>query len=112
MFTDIVGRRQEALDKAVKVHGKDIANGGQLIPLTGDITSKDSISQLVAEVSRREKYVNVLVNNAGINTAHRHAVEKGDESAKALSEQLWGTGMDEWEDVYRTNVIGYVVSLL
>ncbi|KAF8589023.1 NAD(P)-binding protein [Ramaria rubella] len=103
----IVGRRKEALDRAVEVHGRTLANGGKLIAVTGDTSTKETISELVKEISSREKYINVLVNNAGINTSHRHSVEKGDESAKALSEQLWGVEQSEWEDVYRTNVIGY-----
>jgi len=103
----IVGRRQEALDQAVKAHGSDLANGGQLIPISADVTSKESIQQLVEQISKKEKYVNVLVNNAGISGDHLQSVEKGDESAKALSEQLWGAGVNDWEQVYRTNVIAY-----
>jgi len=103
----IVGRRQEVLDQAVKAHGQDLANGGKLIPITADTTSKESISQLVKEISRREKHVNVLVNNAGISGDDRQSVEKGDEGAKALSEELWAPTVEDWEDTYRTNVIGY-----
>lgn len=105
VVVDIVGRRQEALDQAVKAHGSDLSNGGQLIPITADVTSKESIQQLVSEISKKEKHVNVLVNNAGISGDHLQTVEKGDESAKALSEELWGAGIDDWENTYRTNVI-------
>jgi NAD(P)-dependent dehydrogenase (short-subunit alcohol dehydrogenase family) len=106
--TDIVGRRKEALDQAVQMHGQDLLNGGQLIPIKGDTSTKQSISQLVHEISSKEKYVNVLVNNAGINTSSHQVVKKGDESATALAEELWAVEQSEWEDVYRTNVIGCV----
>ena len=33
-------------------------------------------------------------------------VEKGDESANALKEQLCNENLADWEDVYRTNVTG------
>lgn len=105
-----MGRTKEKLDQVIKAHGEDIANGGQMIPITADTTSKESIQNLVSEISKKEKYVNVLVNNAGINTEHRQEVEKGDESAQALHESLWSATVEEWEDAYRTNVIGYVHS--
>ena len=50
-------------------------------------------------------HVDVLVNNAGISKG-TSTVEKGDESATALKEQLWNESMSDWEEVYRTNVIG------
>jgi len=104
----IVGRREDALQNVVKVHGSSIQNGGQLIPITADISSKESIADLVNEISKNEKYVNVLVNNAGIATKERTDVTKGDnQNAKALSEELWKTDQTEWEEVYRTNVVGY-----
>ncbi|KIJ50843.1 hypothetical protein M422DRAFT_159176 [Sphaerobolus stellatus SS14] len=103
----IIGRRKETLDQAVKVHGSSLENGGQLIPLQGDASKKDGIATLVNEISKREKYVNVLVNNAGIDGEHRQSVEKGDESPQALHEQLWSCPEEEWADVYRTNTTGY-----
>jgi len=103
----IVGRTQEKLDQAVKAHGQDIENGGQLIPITSDTTSKESIKDLVDKISTKEDHVDCLVNNAGINTSHRQKFHKGDEDAQALYEDLWGATFEEWEAAYRTNVAGY-----
>ena len=33
-------------------------------------------------------------------------VEQGEESAEALRKELWSEEVREWEEVYRTNVIG------
>ena len=102
----ITGRRPEALETAVKTWGKNITHPrGQLIPAPADCTDKASIENLVKEISKNEKHVDVLVNNAGISKG-TSTVEKGDESAKALKEQLWNEELSDWEDVYRTNVIG------
>ncbi|KAI0775881.1 NAD(P)-binding protein [Trametes elegans] len=103
----ITGRRQEALDQAAKTWGKALTHPrGQLIPIAADVTDKASIERLVSEVSKNDKHVDVLVNNAGVSLG-TSTVEKGDESAQALKEQLWNEDLPDWEAVYRTNVIGY-----
>ena len=35
-------------------------------------------------------------------------VEKGDESAQKLHDELWSESLNDWMDVYKTNVVGYV----
>ncbi|GJE89566.1 NAD(P)-dependent dehydrogenase [Phanerochaete sordida] len=103
----IVGRRAEVLENAVKTWGKNLEHPkGQLIPLTADITDKESIETLVREVGSKEKKVDVLVNNAGISLG-TSAVEKGQESAEALKAELWKEKWEDWEQIFRTNVIGY-----
>lgn len=100
-----MGRRKEALEQAVKVHGQNLCNGGQLIPLPGDTSKKESIAELAKELSRRENYVNVLVNNAGISD-ETQSVEKGDEGAEALSKELFKVEPSSWLNTYNTNVVG------
>ncbi|KAI0758064.1 NAD(P)-binding protein [Fomes fomentarius] len=103
----ITGRRPEALETVVKTWGKNLTHPrGQVIPISVDVTDKASIEKLVKEISQNEKHVDVLVNNAGISKG-TSMVEKGDEGAKELKEQLWNEELSDWEDVYRTNVIGY-----
>jgi NAD(P)-dependent dehydrogenase (short-subunit alcohol dehydrogenase family) len=103
---DIVGRRKEVLDNAVEKHGKTLAHpSGQLIPIQGDIGSKESIQKFVNEISQHEKYINLLVNNAGISKGSTE-VEKGDESAEDLSKDLFNEGWDDWMETYQTNVVG------
>lgn len=68
----ITGRTQEKLDKVVEVHGKGIA--GEIIPITSDITKKESIAELVKEIESREKCLCILINNAGISGA-KHTTE-------------------------------------
>lgn len=41
----IVGRTEEKLEKVAEVYGKDIA--GQIIPFTGDVTSKDGVKSVI-----------------------------------------------------------------
>lgn len=48
----------------MKHHGQNIA--GEIIPLPGDVTNKDSVAKLVSTISDKEGYLDILVNDAGI----------------------------------------------
>ncbi|OAX44071.1 NAD(P)-binding protein [Rhizopogon vinicolor AM-OR11-026] len=85
----ITSRRREVLERTAKRWGSSLAHPQGRI-----------------EVSKQENHIDLLVNNAGISEG-TSAVEKGDESAKALSMELFGEDQASWENVYRTNVIGY-----
>lgn len=64
-------------------YGEGIA--GQIIPLPGDVSSKDDIKRLVKEVESREKCLCVLINNAGINTSsHKPEGETAEEFGEGL----------------------------
>jgi NAD(P)-dependent dehydrogenase (short-subunit alcohol dehydrogenase family) len=103
----IASRRQEALDTAVKSWGSTLAHPkGKLIPLQVDITDKASIKKLVEEISSKESHVDVLVNNAGVSEGTTN-VEAGDESAEKLSEAMFAEGADQWEQTWKTNVMGH-----
>ncbi|KAI0298070.1 hypothetical protein B0F90DRAFT_1633059 [Multifurca ochricompacta] len=58
----IVGRRLSVLEKAARERSRY----GRMIPLQGDVTSRESLQAVVKAVHTRSGYVNVLVNNAGI----------------------------------------------
>ena len=98
----IVGRTQEKLDTVVKTHGQNIA--GEIIPITCDITSKESIASLVKDIKSREKCLCVLVNNAGIATSNQAPKgETGEEMKKSLFDPE-SANYDDWADTYKTNV--------
>jgi len=103
----ITSRRPEVLQTASKTWGTSLAHPqGKIIPVTADITDKASIENLAQTIAKHEKHVDVLVNDAGID-GDTSSVEKGHEGAQALQKELWSEEVSMWEDVYRTNVIGY-----
>lgn len=57
----IIGRRKEVLDKAAQS-----VNTNNIIPLVGDVTSKETLSSLVSTIKAEVGYINVLVANSGI----------------------------------------------
>ncbi|CZR62228.1 3-oxoacyl-[acyl-carrier-protein] reductase 1 [Phialocephala subalpina] len=98
----IVGRTEEKLENVVKAHGQNIA--GEIIPITADVTSKDEIARLVKEIESRERYLCILINNAGIagNTQQTEA-KTAEEMKKNLFDDDSST-LDDWVNTYRTNV--------
>ncbi len=77
----IIGRREEALNSVVEQY------------LPGDISSKDDVKRLAAEVAKKEiKGIHLLVNDAGIaridNTRLFKAGKPNFSSAQASSEHL------------------------
>lgn len=69
----ITGRTGEKLGRVTELYGKNIP--GQIIPITSDTTSKESIQELVKEIESKEKSLHILINNAGIlsSTANTEA---------------------------------------
>lgn len=99
----IVGRTEEKLERVVEVHGKGIA--GQIIPIVGDVASKEGVQKIFKEIESREKCLDILVNNAGIagpkaNTSDQKTAEE------ARKEFFDTTTVEQWTDMYATNVVG------
>ena len=62
----ITGRRTEVLQNAAETHTPD-GSGGQIIPLGPcDVTKKDDLQRLVKDLQCKEKYINLLICNAGV----------------------------------------------
>jgi NAD(P)-dependent dehydrogenase (short-subunit alcohol dehydrogenase family) len=106
VISDIIGRRKEKLEDAVKAHSSFAHPLGKLIPVQGDVTSKEDLSTIAQQIAKYESHLDLLVNNAGISIG-KSAGEKGDESANALAVELWGETVDDWMQVYKTNVVSY-----
>ncbi|PYH29623.1 SDR family NAD(P)-dependent oxidoreductase [Aspergillus neoniger CBS 115656] len=82
----ITGRRVEVLEKAAEELRGRATLGGQVIPIKGDVSTKDGCAQLVEQIKQKENHVDVLISNAGLpgktdyppwNPNDPDAVEKG-----------------------------------
>jgi len=97
----ITGRTEEKLDRVAELYNKDVP--GEIIPITADITDKNSISNLVDTISERENYLSILINNAGISSHPQNTEHEDPESLrKALFDDA-SASIEEWDDVFRTN---------
>ena len=54
----IIGRRKEKLDAAAKL-------SPTIIPIVGDVTSKDSLVSIAAQITQETGFVNLLCCNSG-----------------------------------------------
>lgn len=98
----IVGRTEEKLERVVEAHGKDIP--GQIIPIVGDVQTKDGVQKILKEIESKEKYLDILVNNAGI--AYGKTSTKVDNAEEFTKNMFGETSEKEWLDTYQTNVVG------
>lgn len=100
----IVGRREEKLERVAELYNKNVS--GEIIALPStDLTRKNEIARLVADLQAREQHLSILINNAGISGESRDDVERTD--ATSLRQTLFDdetATFEDWESVYRTNV--------
>lgn len=126
----IIGRRLDVLQKAAQENNvrpislpfcQPLSNGtqkyGKIIPLQGDITSRDSLLAMARTVKSRHGYIDLLVNNAGIarNLLPPHLPSPVDDtdfqreetkpSIKSFQDILWNTGGPVgFAETFETNV--------
>ncbi|KAJ5710466.1 Short-chain dehydrogenase/reductase SDR [Penicillium malachiteum] len=98
----ITGRTQEKLDTVARIYNENIP--GQIIPLRADVTDKESIDELSQEISSREGYLSVLINNTGISTGTQETeYEDADHLRKSLFENE-AANIGAWDETFRTNI--------
>src|SRR5437764_1092652 len=94
----IIGRREGHLETSADHHGSPTT--GEIIPITGDVTSKDSIEAVVSEIKSREGYINLLVNNAGVSEPKGPA--EGD-ATDVKGTQYGEQDFEGWGELFKTN---------
>ncbi|KAI0124028.1 hypothetical protein BJ170DRAFT_70894 [Xylariales sp. AK1849] len=99
----ITGRRADVLENAARTSADTLGpSGGTVIPLTMDVTSKDSIKGAVDEISKKEGHVNILVNNAGVWKGR--AAAKPEDGAEKYGDAMFDMSIDDsWQQAYLTN---------
>ncbi|KAI1653396.1 NAD(P)-binding protein [Daldinia decipiens] len=101
----ITGRRVDVLETSARIHGSPERLGplgGSIVPIAMDITSKDSVRGVVAEITQKEGFVNVLVNNAG--TWAGRPTAKAEDGPEAFSEAMLAeSNEDNWQKSFDVN---------
>ncbi|RYP76881.1 hypothetical protein DL769_003536 [Monosporascus sp. CRB-8-3] len=107
----ITGRRLEVLETTARVHGapeKLGPQGGSIVPIVMDVTSKDSVMGVVDHVTQTEGYVNLLVNNAGVWTTKPDAgPEDGPEK---FGSAMFAESIDAWQKAAFLRLLGKSIS--
>lgn len=94
----ILGRRLDSLQNTAATIDPE---GNVIIPLKCDVTDLESVSSAVKVVESNEGYIDVLINNAGIN-GPRHASVYQLETIKDVQSFLL-TDYNDWEMVHAVN---------
>ncbi|KAL8815859.1 MAG: hypothetical protein Q9223_005043 [Gallowayella weberi] len=102
----ITGRREEALERVVEQYN---TGPGKIIALPGDISKKDDVKRLAAEVASKESHgIHLLVNNAGIarddNTRFSKAGKPDSKSAQSISDHLMASEPEQWAETFQINI--------
>jgi len=103
----VTGRRMNILEEAVSKFESGTGLTGRIVPFQCDVTATDQIIEFANFVSSKEKYINILVNNAGIGGVKNRSVKlplntSPEEFSKALLECTQKT----WDDVMHINTSG------
>ncbi|KAF2161579.1 hypothetical protein M409DRAFT_58974 [Zasmidium cellare ATCC 36951] len=96
----IVGRRKEKLEEAAKV-----SPHGNIIPIVGDVTSKESLIQVASQVKQEAGHVNFLCCNSG-SMPQTIAKDPTQVSAAEFAKAALDQDMSNWNDTYASNVTG------
>ncbi|KDE07044.1 hypothetical protein MVLG_02622 [Microbotryum lychnidis-dioicae p1A1 Lamole] len=105
----IVGRRREVLEAAVegfrKLRATSERGGGAMVPIVGDTSEKETIVRIMKEMEGREKWLDLLINNAGVSGPRCTIIDQ--EGAEAIGNAMFACDMEEVIKLFKINSLGY-----
>ncbi|PVF99012.1 NAD(P)-binding protein [Serendipita vermifera] len=97
----IASRRRQVLDKIAAEH----TGPGEIIPLTLDHSDKESLKAAVAEVSKREKYIDLFIANAAVVRMTLVTPQpKGELNPEQYAQALFDQPTEDWDELLRINL--------
>lgn len=98
----ITGRRKNVLDEAVSHYTSEVA--GSLVAIQGDVSSKDDLAKVAAEIKKQDGKLHVLVNNSGVEGPMTKLEDAKSVSAQEYADKhLSSEAFDQWDQVLRVN---------
>lgn len=98
----IVGRREQTLKDAAKT-----GVNGNIIPLVGDVSDKESLKKVAEQVRKEQGFVNFLFANAGVGGPKHAASLKKDDGSKPtvqeVQEKLFEPSMEDFTKALHVN---------
>ncbi|KAK3166784.1 hypothetical protein OEA41_009909 [Lepraria neglecta] len=102
----IIGRRREVLDETAKK-----SPHGNIIPLVGDVTSKDSLQSIVSHIEQDVGYINVLIANSGVQGPADNPIS-AQKSLEEYQSILWNQSFEDYSNVFSVNVAAVFFSII
>lgn len=100
----IIGRREDSLKKvASSLPGIDT-----IIPIVGDVTSKDSLKNCVEQVKKQVSHIDVLVANSGISGPSTPLVDENQQPLpfEKFAENMFSPTPEAVTSTYAVNITG------
>jgi NAD(P)-dependent dehydrogenase (short-subunit alcohol dehydrogenase family) len=99
----IIGRRESSLNETA-----ESIPGGSIIPIVGDVTSKQSLRRCFEKVKAQVDHIDVLVANSGISGPGVATVDKDQKPLPfdQLVENMWKPEPEEVNSTYAVNLTG------
>ncbi|KAJ6070468.1 hypothetical protein N7467_011787 [Penicillium canescens] len=93
----IIGRRLVALEHASKQ-----SKFGNITPIQGDVTSKDDLQRIVAQVDAEVGHIDLLIANAGVSGPDLKGLAASP-SLNELQDKLWSPSVEAFASTYTVN---------
>ena len=104
----IIGRRKENLETAAKESPYN-----NIVPIQGDVTSKESLSSIVAHIQQEIGYINVLIANSGIGGPQEgSSATRPDLSLEEFQSKLWSTSFEDYTQTFAVNASSVFFSIV
>lgn len=98
----IVGRREQVLKEAAET-----GVNGTIIPIVGDVSSKESLQKVADQVRKEQGFINLLFANAGVSGPRHAAAIKTEDGSKlsvqTLQQKLFEPAMDDFTQASHVN---------
>lgn len=96
----IIGRRKEVLEKAAAS-----VSTNNIIPLQGDVTSKEALSSIVSHITKEVGYVNLLIANSGILGPQKSKVLTAESTIADFQEAYGQTSFEDFSKTFELNTV-------
>ncbi|KAJ5051749.1 uncharacterized protein L3040_001521 [Drepanopeziza brunnea f. sp. 'multigermtubi'] len=96
----IIGRRKEILEAAARS-----VPTNNIVPLVGDVTSKETLASLVATITSEVGYINVLIANSGILGPQKSIPITAGSSIADFQKAYGDTSFGEYAATFELNTV-------
>ena len=100
----ITGRNLDKLEAAARS-----SPHGNIIPIPGDVTSKDDLTSIASRIRNEMGYLDLLVANAGMGGPGPHFASPRDRApmtAEEFQAKALEATVEQWDECFRLNVTG------
>jgi len=84
---------------------------GNIIPLQGDVTSKESLKSIVEHIEKEDGYINVLIANSGVTGPTVEGLSKT-ASLTEFQSFFWAQTFPEFTNTYHVNTSAVFFSII